>query len=337
MKRNSIVYTSPSVAELLCEDCPALGAGEVLVKLERSTISAGTERANLVGDPNVSPVKGVPVEFPRRSGYSSAGIVEAVGEGVTELAVGDRVAMSWSCHSDYCVMKAENVYKLTDRVSFAAGALVHIATFPLAAIRKCRLEIGESALVMGLGVLGIISIGLLRAAGAAPIIAVDPVAEKREFALKLGADYALDPFAPGFAERAIELSGGGVDVAIEITGNGGGMDMALDCLKRFGRMALLGCTRNSDFSIDYYRKVHGRGVTLVGAHTIARPKLESSAGWWTERDDAKAVIRMLDLGRIEFDSLIEEVHSPREATEVYGRLAKERAFPLVQFDWSLIK
>ena len=113
--------------------------------------------------------------------------------------------------------------------------------------------------------------------------------------------------------------------------------MALDCLKRFGRMALLGCTRNSDFSIDYYRKVHGRGVTLVGAHTIARPKVESSAGWWTERDDAKAVIRMLDLGRIEFDSLIEEVHSPREATEVYGRLAKERAFPLVQFDWSLIK
>ena len=335
--RKSIVFVSPSRAELINEPMPELEAGKVVVRLERSTISAGTERANLVGDPNVSPVKGVPVEFPRRSGYSSAGIVEQVGSGVESLKVGDRVAISWSSHSDRCVMDESKVYKLPDAVSFASGALVHIATFPLAAIRKCRLEIGESALVMGLGVLGIVSVGLLRAAGATPIIAVDPVAEKRELALKLGADYALDPFAEGFAERVHEITGGGVDVAIEITGNGGGLDMALDCLRKYARIALLGCTRNSDFTIDYYRKVHGRGITMIGAHTIARPKCESSPGWWTERDDAKSIIRMLSLGRIEFDSLVEEVHSPDEATAVYDRLARERTFPLVQFDWSMLK
>ena len=333
----SIVFTAPGVAELLDERIPEVGAGQVLVKLLRSTVSAGTERANLIGDPNVSPVKGQPVSFPRRSGYSSVGIVVTVGDGVSTVAAGDRVAISWSSHSEYCAVQESRVYKLPEGVSDAAAALVHIATFPLAAIRKCRLEVGESAMIMGLGVLGLVSIGLLRASGAAPIVAVDPVKEKRELAIKLGADYALDPFEEGFAERVIELTEGGADVVIEITGNGGGLDMALDCIKRFGRLALLGCTRNSDFTIDYYRKVHGRGITMIGAHTNARPVLQSSAGWWTERDDAKAVIRMLSLGRIDFDVLVEELHSPLEASSVYSRLAKERAFPIVQFDWSALK
>lgn len=329
-----ILYTSPSVAELVDEEIPELKSSEVLVKLDRSTISAGTERANLVGDPNVSPIVGMPVVFPRRSGYSSAGTIAAVSDDVTDFKVGDRVAVSWSSHNQYCVRHVSTVYKLPDNVSMAAGALVHIATFPLAAIRKCNLEIGESAVIMGLGVLGIMSIGLLRAAGAAPIIAVDPVKEKRELAIKLGADYALDPFEEGFAQRVKDITSGGARIALEITGNGKGLDMVLDCMAKFGRVALLGCTRNSDFTIDYYRKVHGPGITLVGAHTIARPTACSSHSWWTERDDAMAVIKLLECGRLDFDKLVEEVHSPLEATAIYARLATERAFPIVQFDWT---
>ena len=63
-----------------------------------------------------------------------------------------------------------------------------ISTFPLAAIRKAKLEIGASAMVMGLGILGIFAVQEFKAAGAYPIIAVDPVKERREFALKFGAD-----------------------------------------------------------------------------------------------------------------------------------------------------
>jgi hypothetical protein len=78
-------------------------------------------------------------------------------------------------------------------------------------------------------------------------------------------------------------------VAIEVTGNGGALDGVLDCMARFGRVALLGCTRSSDFTIDYYRKVHGPGITLIGAHTNARPQYESHHGWWTTADDIRAV------------------------------------------------
>ena len=335
MTQKAIVFTQAYKAELLEEPIPEPGVGEVLVKLAVSTISSGTERANLIGDVNVSIARDaspVPV-FPRRGGYSSSGVVEKVGEGVTSLKPGDRVAMSWTTHSQYVCKNVNEVYKLDDTTDFHEAALWHIGTFPLAAIRKCRLEFGESAIVMGMGVLGMMAVKLLRQAGAVPVIAVDPVPEKREKALEIGADYAFDPFDPDFEKQVRGVTGKGVNVAIEVTGNGKALDQVLDCMARFGRVALLGCTRHSDFTIDYYKKVHGPGITLVGAHTMARPDRESSAGWWTTRDDVLAIQRMVKAGRLEFASMIGEIHSPVEAPEVYTRLAEEKAFPLVQFAW----
>lgn len=333
MKTKQIVFTEKNKAELLEKELSEIKEGYVRVRLSRSSISSGTERANLTGELNIK-ANGylTEVKFPRYGGYSSAGTVIEVGEGVTEYKAGDRVALSWSQHSLFCDKGRSSVHRLPDNVSFADGALVHIATFPLAAIRKCRLEIGESAIVMGLGVLGLIAVGLLKAGGACPVIAVDPDPRKREKALSGGADFALDPFEDGFAERVKEICGG-ANVAIEVTGNGKALDQVLDCMAMFGRVALLGCTRNSDFSIDYYHKVHAPGITLVGAHTMARPKNDSSAGLWTENDDADAVIKLISAGRLSLSSLVDEVHSPLEAPEVYTRLATEKTFPVVQFDW----
>ncbi len=337
MKQKAILFTAPCKAELVEKDIPTPGPGQVVVKLAVSTVSSGTERANLVGEPDsaVGIQRGLPdtVTFPRQSGYSSSGVVAAVGEGVTELAVGDRVAMSWTLHQQYICKNVNEVYKLDDEVSFREAALWHISTFPMAAIRKCRLEMGESAIVMGLGVLGMMAVKLLHVAGAAPVIAVDPVVSKREQALQWGADYAFDPFAPDFVEQVRAVCPQGVKVAIEVTGNGKALDQVLDCMARFGRVALLGCTRHSDFTIDYYKKVHGPGISLIGAHTLARPTGESAPGMWTTREDVLAVQRLVKLGRLEFASMIGEIHSPEEAPEVYTRLANEKAFPVVQFDW----
>lgn len=334
MKNPSIIFTSVGVAEVLEKEIGTPKANEVLVRSVRDTISTGTERANLMGDPNVSIYSNNKVAvYPRSTGYSISGIVEAVGEKVTDLAVGDRVACSWTKHCKYNLLPATKVYKLPDEISFDAGAVVHIATFPLAAIRKCKVEMGESAMVMGLGILGLAAVELLHAAGAVPVIACDPIESKRQRALELGADYALDPFDPEFVSKLKALTGGGAKVAIEVTGIGQGLDMVLDCMAKFGRVALLGCTRNSDFTIDYYHKVHGPGITLVGAHTAARPSADSYDGWWTERDDAFALLRMQAHGRIDLAKLIEEHHTVDEAPAVFHRLATEKAFPIVQFDW----
>ena len=336
MNSRNIVFAEPCVARLLTEEMGELAAGKVRVKILRTTISPGTERANLIGDANINSTKAAEVKFPRRCGYSASGVVYAVGEGVESVKVGDRVACSWTKHAEYCDIPERQVYLIDDSVNLEEASVVHIATFPLAAIRKCRLEIGESAMVMGLGVLGMIAVQLLRIAGAAPVIAVDPVKERREEALKMGADYALDPFEDGFSDRVKELTDGGANVCIEVTGLGSGLNMALDCMAKFGRVALLGCTRNSDFTIDYYRKVHGRGVTLIGAHTQARPKNDSAAGWWSERDDAIALLKLIKLGRLDLRSFIAESHSPIECFEVFTRLANEKSFPVVQFNWELL-
>ncbi len=339
MKNRYIAFVSPGKAELLEREQALPEKGYVLVKTAVSTISSGTERANLIGDANIRLDRDsakAPVKFPRTVGYSSSGVVVAVGEGVESVKVGDRVAVSWGKHSEFQLLEEKNVHPLPENVSFEEAALAMIGTFPMAAIRKCHLEMGESAIVMGLGVLGLFAVQLLRAAGAYPVIAVDPVEEKRDEALSLGADFAFDPFDPDFEEKVRSVSQGGVKVAIEVTGNGKALDQVLDTMARFGRVALLGCTRNSDFTIDYYRKVHGPGVSLIGAHTMARPNEESSAGLWTTKDDLRSILRLISGGRISPAKLISKTHSPVLAPEVFGRLAVENHFPVVQFDWTLL-
>lgn len=339
MLTNRILFTEPNVAKLVAEELPAPNAGQVQVKIMVSTISSGTEKAKLIGDININSAKAASKEakFPRAGGYSSAGQVVAVGEGVEGFAPGDRVAVFWSKHGTYMNVPTKNLLKLPDDVPYEEAALWNIATFPMAAIRKCRLEMGESAIIMGQGVLGQMAVMLLRAAGAVPIIAVDPVESKRERALQIGADYALDPFAEDFAQQVIELTGGGAQVAIEVTGVGAGLNGVLDCMRPRGRVALLGCTRDSNFSVDYYRKVHGPGITLIGAHTFARPAVDSAPGWFTEVDDRKTLMDFYRFGRLKLSNLIEQTHSPEDAPEVYTRLATERFFPLVQYDWRKMK
>ena len=348
------MFTEKNKAELVEEAKPEPKAGEVVVRLVRSCISSGTERANLTGVPDgatgiFGDENDMRVTWPRRGGYSSSGVVESTGEGVTSVKPGDRVAMSWSWHKQYMSLPENQVYRIPGNVSFQDAAFAHISTFPSAAIRKCRLEFGESAIVMGLGVLGQLAVKLLRAAGAAPVIAADPVMGKREEALALGADFAFDPLAPDFAAQVKAVTESdrrthmgrkpdvGAKVAIEVTGNGAALNSVLDAVAPFARVALLGCTRDSNFTINYYRKVHAQGVSLIGAHTMARPDAESSNGWWTTRDDAQSFLKLLSLGRVSLDGFVAEVHSPEECGEVYARLAVGGAFPVVQFDWTRIE
>ena len=339
MKVKQIVFTDVNKAELLTAELPKMNDNQVLVRTAVSTISAGTERANLIGDANVSATSAPSVSFPRYTGYSSAGVVEAIGVNVKGLAVGDRVVVYWGQHKTHNQITQDRVVKINDpAVSFEDAAISFIATFPLAAIRKTRLEIGESALVMGLGILGMSAVKLLRAAGAVPIIAADPNPDRRALALRFGADYAFDPMEPDFAERVKQVTGGGVAVAIEVTGVGAGFNGALDCMAKFGRVALLGCTRDSDFTVDYYRKIHAPGITVIGAHTIARPDVESHPGWFTHRDDIKAVLDLMSGGRLTLSDMVGETHSPEACPAVYDRLAHDRNFPVVvQFDWKNVR
>ena len=335
-----IVFTQKNRAEL--SDCPyePPKEDEVVVETLYSTISNGTERTNLTGDTNISIYAELKeATFPRTAGYSASGRVAEVGSNVTSVRPGDAVVLSWSKHKKFNTLEEKNVVKFDPaKISFADAALCHIGTFSMAALRKTGLEIGESILVMGLGILGQQAVMFAHAAGAVPVIAADPLPERREKAAALGADCTLDPTRSDFAERVKAMTSGGVNAAIEVTGLGSGLNECLDCMARFGRIALLGCTRDKNFTVDYYRKVHGPGVSLIGAHTAARPQADSSRGFFTQRDDISSILKLLEHKRIDYSALRDRICSPADCSEIYRSLAEDKDFPVcVQFSWEGIK
>lgn len=339
VKTKAIRFIDVGVAEYADVEVKAPTDDDVIVNIQYTTVSNGTERANLMGHPNTSvfarPGDKEKPRFPKILGYSGAGVVEWVGKNVTKVKVGDRVATSSGHHMKHLVRPEDKVTKLPDNVELSVASMAHIANFPLGAVRKCGVEVGESALVAGLGILGMFAVMLLKVSGACPVIASDPNPERRAMALRLGADVAVDPTEADYVARVREATDGRmVQAAVEVTGLGAGLDGVLDCMAKFGRVALLGCTRDSNFNIDYYRKVHGPGISLIGAYAGARPERDSFRGWWSEMADVETIVRLCAMERIDPSQMICETHSPKQAPDVYKRLAEDKNFPVcVQFDW----
>ena len=335
MNNKQILFTDVHRAELLEKEIQEPKGDEVLTQMEYTVISGGTERANLMGMPNAGGMY-----FPKHLGYCGVGRVIQVGESVKTVATGDRVLVYHGYHAKYNLRPEADITKVVQtQVSSLDAAFVIIASMGLGGVRKLEIELGESAMVMGLGLLGIFAVQFCRLSGAYPIIAADLNPERRKLALQLGADYTLDPSAPDFVEQVKKLTGGkGVNATVEVTGVSAAMKQALDCASWMGRIALLGCTRISDCGVDFYQQVHRPGVKLIGAHNFVRPKVESYPHHWTHQDDCKAILDMIGAGRIQISPIVSRVVSPENCTEIYNQLCDDPEFPMgTVFDWRKIQ
>lgn len=338
MDQTTIVFTAPGIAELQTQKVGELKDNEVLLKTEYTVISPGTERANLMGEKHIDGSNRNPTgpRFPKIKGYCGVGKVVQIGKDVTSVSVGDHAVIYFGIHSSYNLVPEEKVIpldeKTVDLVQAAPTVLVHIA---LGGVRMARFEVGESALIMGLGILGMYSVQLCRMNGVCPVIAADPNPERRKIALSHGADYAFDPMDKDFPQQVLAVTGGkGVNGVIEVSGAAIALPQALECVAPMGRVILLGCTRENDIPTDYYHMVHFRGVQILGAHTFVRPERDSRPGYWTYRDECQTVLSLISHGRMRPADLIPEIRLPEEAREVFERLAQRREFLLsVMFDW----
>lgn len=309
------------------------GPGEAWVQCDYSGVSVGTETANLLGLPNTSGT------FPWHPGYSSSGHVLRVGEGVTGLEPGARVLVTWAGHRSHYLRPAKQLVRVPEGVGQLDACFAHIASFPFLGVRRLGLELGESVMVIGLGILGLFACQIARLSGAVPVLVSDLSPTRRALALRLGCDHALSPAGCDIARRVRELTDGrGANGIVEVTGKSVALQQALECVAEQGRISLLGCTRVSDTPIDYYRQVHRRGVSLIGAHTFSRPKVESRPGAWTERDDYATFFRLVGAGRLLVRPLVSEVVSPETAPELYTRLIEEPDPPAgIAFDWQQLE
>jgi 2-desacetyl-2-hydroxyethyl bacteriochlorophyllide A dehydrogenase len=334
VKGSYIVFESIGNAVLKQFDIPQPKTGEVLLESDYTAVSAGTEVANLMNLPNTSG------KFPYYPGYSGSGRVIEVGNGVEGIKIGDRVLLDFIKHRSHAIKKASDLILLNDdKIDSLDAAFVVVGAMGLQGVRKLKLELGESAMVIGLGILGLFAVQSAALAGAIPVIASDFDSKRRELALALGADYAFAPNEKELSEKIKALTyNKGVDAIVEVTGAAEALQQALTYVARQGRVSLTGCTRISNAPINFYRYVHQPGVSLIGAHTFVRPKQDSYPGYWTAGDDYRTLLAFIAANKLKVRPIISEVVSPADATSIYNHLAKENQPALgVAFNWREIR
>jgi threonine dehydrogenase-like Zn-dependent dehydrogenase len=192
------------------ETLPAPKPGEITIEVMASSISAGTELSRYIG----KPAEVSPDDVWQPFGYQNAGVVIAVSEGCEEFQVGQRVASmggGYAQHATHANVPINMTVALPDSVSFEEGALNSLAATSLNAVRRAKLQLGENALVVGLGVVGQFVAQLAKINGA-HVLGADRLPLRLDVAKATGIEVCgVDT---SFVEKAPEFTRGyGMDAA----------------------------------------------------------------------------------------------------------------------------
>ncbi len=334
---------------------PACRPGGVLVQTSRSLISAGTERgtvsvgqSSLLGKARQRPdlVKQVVdnvrkeglgatvlkvrtrLESLKPFGYSAAGVVAAVGEGVTDLHVGDRVACAgatYANHAELIFVPRNLCTPLPDSVSFDDAAYTTIGAIAMQGVRQADARLGETVVVIGLGLIGQITVQLLRASGCRVAgVDLDPATVAR--AVVSGADLAI--IRKEDVERQIDAFTGGVGAdAVVITASAKSNDpieLAGRIARMRARVVVVGLVPMDVPRSPYYEKEldvrmsrsygPGRYDPSYEEHGIDYPV---SYVRWTEGRNMSSFIELLASGRIAMSHLTTHRFPLEEAVAAY--------------------
>ncbi len=334
MQSLTITFTGPEALELRSVPVVGPGPGEVLVRTTKTLISTGTEcicYAHLI-EPGTNWER--MVRYPFAAGYSHAGVVEAVGDGVSEPGLGDRVA-SFHNHRQFACGPAEGFLRIPEGVSDEAGAFYALTTVVQNAVRKAEHELGDTVVVIGLGVLGQLVVQYARLCGAREVIAVDLSSRRLAVAAEHGATATLCMDAEEAREPLAELTEGRLaDVVYDVTGNPQVFASAQRLARRFGRLVLLGDTGTPSRQ-HLVNDFLWRGLRIIGAFSGDPPPEATDHHFWTRRNMALLYFDYLRRGRMDADSLITHRFSPLDAAEVYPMLLQDRGETVgVVFDWT---
>lgn len=221
------------------------------------------------------------VKSPIILGHELAGVVVEVGDQVTNVAVGDRVAVEPGvtcsrcdyCKSgrynlcpdvvfmatppvdgawaDYVAVRSDFLFPLPDEMSFEEGALLEPLSVGFHAMRRGKVGPQDRLLVVGLGPIGLLAIQAAKLFGVTEIYASDVVPFRRELALEMGATGVINPLEGDVSEQLAQLSGGkGVDVIIETSGNARAISDTVHTVKRGGRIVFVGLPVTNEIPLD---------------------------------------------------------------------------------------
>ena len=337
---------------------PCVGRGQVLIQTRASVISAGTERmlvefskANLIQKARQQPDKVKQVldkvkvdglmptleavfrklDQPLPLGYCNAGLVLEVGEGVDDLQPGDRVVSNGN-HAEVVCVPRNLVAKVPDTLSDECAAFTVLASIALQGVRLVQPTFGEKVVVFGMGLIGLVTVQILRASGC-EVMAVDVNPQRLRIAEQLGA-------------KVVDLSGGGDPVeAARAWTAGGGVDAAIitacaksdeivhqaaeSCRKR-GRIVLVGVVGLNLRRSDFYEKELTFQVSCSygpGRYDEAYEQegQDYPLGYvrWTEGRNFEAVLGAMANGGLDVEPLITHRYRLDDALKAYETIEND--------------
>lgn len=333
-----VTFPEARVVELVEEAEAPLDAGQVRVRTLFSGISAGTEltayrgtsphvtktwdaESRLFADGAAAPAFPVTV-----LGYEEVGEVVEVAQPGT-VAAGDLVWGTWG-HRTSAVIDAAFAAprRLRPGVDPRIGIFSHIGAVALNAVIDADVHVGETVAVFGLGVPGQLVAQLARLNGGR-VIAVDGIAARRDLALSLGAEHALDP-ADAVAERIRELTDGrGADVAIEISGNARALHEAVRSVAYNSRVVASGFLQGDAVGLRLGEEFHHNRVQIVSSQISGSGP--SVAHRWDRLRLNRTVLGLAEDGRLDVLALISHTVPLGEVADVY-RMLDEHAGQALQ-------
>lgn len=336
---------------------PQVKSGHVLIQTTRTLVSLGTERmliefgkANLIDKARQQPdkVKQVLDKIktdglqptleavfnklgqPLPLGYCNSGVVVAVGSGVTEFKVGDRVASNGQ-HAEYVCVPKNLIAKIPDNVSNEEAAFTVIGSIGLQGIRLLNPQLGETVVVVGLGLIGLIAAQLLKANGC-KVIGIDFDEEKVELARTKGViginpakgtdpvKYVLEETASHGADAVLITASTKTDEVIH---------QAAEMSRKRGRIVLVGVIGLDIRRDDFYKKELSFQVSCsYGPGRYDEDYENKGIDYplpfvrWTEKRNFETILQAISMGNIDVKSLITEEVDLNDYEKIYGDMRK---------------
>ncbi len=340
---------------------PAAKAGGVLVRTVASLISPGTEKLmiemgqkSLLGKARARPdlvrqawAKARKEGFlsvykealnrldePIPLGYSAAGVVQDVGAGVTGFKPGDRVAVAgagFASHAEVVWVPENLCVPIPQNVAFEAAAFAMLGAIALHGVRQAGLTLGETAVVIGLGLLGLLSVQLLAAQGCR-VIGVDLDRRKGELAKTLGADLVLVPGEDEVEEAVANVTSGRGADAVVITAaskDSRPIQLAEAVARERARLVMVGVAELSLTRKAFWEKELSFTVSKAGGPGSLEPAYEAkgcdyplSLVRWTEGRNLSAFLELVGRGQVRVEPLISHRFPLSQAIQAYDLILK---------------
>jgi 2-desacetyl-2-hydroxyethyl bacteriochlorophyllide A dehydrogenase len=290
VKRKTIYFTAPRQVKIRQEDLPVLGVDDVLVETICSAISAGTEMLiyqgrfpqDLETDSVISGLRGG-FKYPTAYGYASVGVVRETGTQV-DTALLDRYVFSFQPHTSYFICKFESVFPIPDSLSPLSACFLPNMETAVNLVQDGAPILGERVLVLGQGVVGLLTTSLLKEFLLDVLLTVDQYDLRCEMSKvesrrsNVGQCETLDSNVSAFREQALSMLKQGADLTFELTGNPSALNEAIALTRFSGRIVIGSWYGEKSADIHLGGSFHRSRIKLISSQ-VSTISPELSARW----------------------------------------------------------